>query len=76
MVNRIRFACDPKIISVPVDSILPVKKLNPAINKSEKYRRIAASIREVGIIEPLIVYPQATAARNTSCWMGTSAWTY
>jgi hypothetical protein len=59
MSNRVRFACDPKIISVPVGSILPVRKLNPNISKTEKYRRIAASIREVGIIEPPIVYPQA-----------------
>ena len=62
MVNRIRFACDPKIISVPVGSILPVRTLSPAINKSEKYRRIAASIREVGIIEPLVVYPHANGS--------------
>ena len=74
MANRIRFACEPKIISVPVGSILPVKKLSPGMSKTEKYRRIAASIREVGIIEPLVVYPQATAARSTSCWTGTSAW--
>jgi ParB-like chromosome segregation protein Spo0J len=59
MVNRIRLACGPKIISILLGNILPVRKLSPAISRTEKYRRIAASIREVGIIEPLIVYPQA-----------------
>jgi hypothetical protein len=62
MVNRIRFACDPKIIVVPVASILPVRKLPPGINKTAKYRRIAATVREVGIIEPLVVYPHKDGA--------------
>ena len=59
MSNRVHFACEPKIISIPVGSILPVRSLNQTIGKTEKYRRIAASIREVGIIEPLIVFRQA-----------------
>lgn len=59
MINRIRFACDPKILLLPLASILPVRKLSPGMAKTEKYRRIAASVREVGIVEPLVVYPQA-----------------
>ena len=41
MSNRIRFACDPKILSLPVSSILPVRKISPGMTKTEKYRRIA-----------------------------------
>ena len=62
MSNRIRFACDPKILSLPVGSILPVRKISPGMTKTEKYRRIAASIREVGIVEPLVVYPQSNGS--------------
>ena len=62
MVNRIRLACDTSIVSLPLASILPVRKFSPAITKTDKYRRIAASVREVGIIEPLIVYPQANGS--------------
>lgn len=62
MATSVRLACEPKIITVPVESILPVKKLAPTIHKTDKYRRIAASIREIGIIEPLVVYPQASGA--------------
>ena len=62
MVNRVRLACETSIISVPLASILPVRKLSPAISQTEKYRRIAASIREVGIIEPLIVFPQTNGS--------------
>jgi len=58
MVNRIRFACEPKIMMIPISHILPVKKLSPGIDKTTKYRRIAASIRAVGLVEPLVVYPQ------------------
>jgi ParB-like chromosome segregation protein Spo0J len=59
MANRIRLACDPRILVLPISSILPTKKLAPRIIKSKKYRRIAASVLEIGIIEPLIVFPQA-----------------
>jgi ParB-like chromosome segregation protein Spo0J len=62
MVNRIRFACDPKILSLPISSILPVRKIGTAMTKTEKYRRIVASVREVGIVEPLVVYPQANGS--------------
>ena len=62
MANRVRFACDMNIISIPLASILPLRKLAPTITKTAKYHRIAASIREVGIIEPLVVYPQANGS--------------
>jgi len=58
---RVRLACQPMVKQIPVDSILPLRKVLPGTRSSIKYRRIAASIREVGIIEPLVVYPQAGA---------------
>ena len=36
-----------------------MKKLWPGARATEKYKRIVASIQEVGIIEPLVVYPHA-----------------
>jgi RepB plasmid partitioning protein/ParB-like nuclease domain len=59
MTNPLRLACEPQIISIPISSILPLKKLWPGARASEKYKRIVASIQEVGIIEPLVVYPHA-----------------
>jgi len=41
-----------------LDLLLPLRKLPAAIRNSEKYKCILASIKEVGLIEPLIVYPQ------------------
>jgi hypothetical protein len=58
MTQSVSLACKPDILVVPIDNILPVKKLPVGIRKTEKYRRIAATVREIGIIEPLMVYPQ------------------
>lgn len=42
-------------LRIPIDEILPLKPLNQAVIKSVKYAQIAASIAEVGIIEPPVV---------------------
>ncbi len=43
---------------VPVDKILPVRQVKDPKNNIRRYRTILASIKEVGMIEPLMVYPQ------------------
>lgn len=45
-------------ITLPLEKILPSRKLKADIKTSSRYQIIAASVREVGIIEPLVVYPQ------------------
>ena len=40
---------------IPIAAILPVKQLPTTVSKSQKYGQIAASIREVGLIEPPVV---------------------
>ena len=40
---------------IPIAAILPVKQLSTTVPKSQKYGQIAASIREVGLIEPPVV---------------------
>ena len=42
-------------LRIPIADIMPLKVLTPAILKSVKYAQIAASIKEVGIIEPPVV---------------------
>ncbi len=49
---------------LPIDSILPTRTVSDATRKSKKYLRIQASIREVGIVEPLVVYPGSGKGRN------------
>ena len=52
----------PDVISVPLDCLLPSRKLPEGLLASRKYRQIVISIREVGLIEPLSVLPQDQAS--------------
>ena len=56
--DRVAMAFDPKGIVVPLERILPLKKITAALKRSARYQRIVSSIREVGIIEPLVIFPQ------------------
>ena len=58
MARKIAIGFDPQGIRVPLDRLLPLRatKYQPANN--HKHQSIAASIRAIGVIEPLIIYPQ------------------
>ncbi len=59
MTDPVRLACDTTIVMIPLDQILPTRIIEAPIKRTSKYRCIAASIRELGLIEPLVVHPQA-----------------
>ena len=46
---------EANLLTIPINAILPVKQLPVTVTKSQKYGQIAASIREVGLIEPPVV---------------------
>jgi len=54
----VSMAFRPEGATIKVDKILPVRKIKPSTKKTKKYRQIFTSIKEVGIIEHLVVYPQ------------------
>lgn len=56
--KQVRVGFNPRGVVIPISSILPVKQLKPIVKASQKYHQILSSVREVGIIEPLIVFPQ------------------
>jgi len=58
-------AFDPVGKILPLASLLPLRKLPTGIRDTEKYKCIASSIREVGLIEPLVVYPQSDGVHYT-----------
>src|SRR5450432_1892047 len=58
------FASDCAV--VPIASILPVKAVEKNTKSSHKYRQIAASIREIGLVEPPVVIQDT---RDTSCYL-------
>ncbi len=62
MAKQVRIGFDPSGVVVPLNNILPTKQLKPIIKTSQKYHQILSSVREVGIIEPLIVFPHDAKA--------------
>jgi hypothetical protein len=53
--NMIAQAFGSDFVVVPIASILPVKAIEKTAKASHKYRQIAASIREIGLVEPPVV---------------------
>ncbi len=47
------------IISIPLDHIVPQVAAIREKDKGITFRQIAASIREIGLIEPLVVFPRS-----------------
>lgn len=48
----VRLGFEETTVRVPLDAIVPLREITAAVRKSVKYGQIAASIAEVGIIEP------------------------
>jgi len=44
--------------SIPLDALLPTRPFNDRQRQSTKYQSLLASVREIGIVEPLSVFPQ------------------
>jgi hypothetical protein len=59
MSGCVQLACKPEIVEVPLAKILPMRLLDEGVAKTVKYGCIEASMRELGLIEPLVVFPQA-----------------
>lgn len=57
MAKQVRIGFDPSGAVVPLCNLLPTKQLKAVVKASQKYQQILASVREVGVIEPLIVFP-------------------
>ena len=51
----IKAAFERELLTVRLGEILPMRKLADKVLTSVKYRRIAQSVAEVGVIEPLVV---------------------
>ena len=58
MPSKVPMAFQLKGVTLSLDKILPLKALAKEVRSSRRYLRIKASMQEVGIIEPPIVYPQ------------------
>ena len=54
--NKIAF--ELRKIQVPIGDLLPLRKINDPVNTIKRYKAILVSLKEVALIEPLMVYPQ------------------
>jgi ParB-like chromosome segregation protein Spo0J len=57
--KRVHSAFKSPLAVLPLTSLLPTKQVNDLVKQSPKYRSIAASLQEVGLVEPLVVYHMA-----------------
>jgi len=48
------FASDTVVIAI--DAILPVRAIGKTVKSSHKYRQIASSIKEIGLVEPPVIW--------------------
>lgn len=55
MSTKVRIAFEERIETLPVSQLLPLNVVSPELKQSAKYKQIATSVAEVGIIEPLVV---------------------
>ena len=55
MTEPVHIAFERRIAVLPLSSLLPRKKVAEALKKTVKYKRIARSVAEIGVIEPLVV---------------------
>lgn len=53
--KSIAFAFEPELIRVPLDQIFPLYAVRKETKETVKYRQVAASVSEVGLVEPLVV---------------------
>lgn len=60
MLGDVRIAFDREILLIPLSDILPLRKLAPNVAASKRYQRIATSLREIGVIEPLMIARQGS----------------
>jgi len=55
--NAPKIGFQMKIIRLPLDSILPIHDLKDPVKNVKRYHTIVSSMKVVGLVEPLIVYP-------------------
>jgi hypothetical protein len=64
MNDPVQLACQPEVVEIELSRLLPMRLLDAGLPKTVKYKCIEASIRELGLIEPLVVFPQPGADGN------------
>ena len=51
----ITMAFEKERVNLPIGAIQPLRLINDAVKKTPKYSQIQSSVREIGLVEPLVV---------------------
>ncbi len=57
MNNKVEIGFQNKWMMLPISRLVPSKMITPRTMSTKKFEQISVSIREVGIVEPLMVHP-------------------
>jgi len=59
--NEIKIGFEMRKVRLALEDILPMRQIKDLHKSIPRYKTILASIKEVGLVEPLVVYPQKDA---------------
>lgn len=68
-VKPVKVAFEMDELTLCLDQLLPVKQLNASIRTSRMYLTIRASIKEIGVVEPVVVYPSGEGKGDSRKWL-------
>lgn len=54
----LRSGFQDNVFSLPISSIVPQRTITASVKRSTVFRQIKSSVREIGLIEPVVVFPQ------------------
>jgi hypothetical protein len=57
MPTSVKSAFHPEIVTLEIARLTWLKEITPAMRRDLKYSQIAASLKHVGLIEPIVVFP-------------------
>ena len=64
MAGKVTVGFEPESVTIPIADILPLRLVEDSARKRRKFRQIAASIREIGIVQPPIVARRSDGTRK------------
>jgi hypothetical protein len=59
--DSVKAAFEKQIVMLPLNIIIPQKEVTKSHKNGEFYRHLMASIKHIGLIEPLVLYPRGPA---------------
>jgi RepB plasmid partitioning protein/ParB-like nuclease domain len=57
-VSQAKISFEMRKVRLPLDDILPVRQIKDPTKNINRYKMILISLKEVGLVEPLVVYPK------------------